>query len=122
MNHPNFTILMVDNVPESTAFYADLLDVTAVEASETFSLFILEGGLKLGLWSRHTAQPAVTAKGGSVELGFQLKQNDDVDACHAAWQKKGLTILQQPTVMDFGYTFTAADPDSHRLRVYAFAG
>jgi hypothetical protein len=28
-------------------------------------------------------------------------------------------ILQPPTAMDFGYTFLAADPDGHRLRVFA---
>jgi hypothetical protein len=27
-------------------------------------------------------------------------------------------ILQPPTEMDFGRTFTAADPDGHRLRVF----
>ena len=38
-----------------------------------------------------------------------------------AWAKLGLKILQEPTKMDFGYTFTAADPDGHRLRVFAAA-
>lgn len=122
MNHPNFTILMVDNVTASAAFYKDLLNAQAIEASETFAMFILHSGLKLGLWSRHTAEPAVTAPCGSTELVFQVSEDADVDACHQTWKAKGLSILQQPTVMDFGYTFTAADPDGHRLRVYAYAG
>jgi hypothetical protein len=33
--------------------------------------------------------------------------------------KLGLRIIQEPVKMDFGFTFTAADPDGHRLRVFA---
>jgi predicted enzyme related to lactoylglutathione lyase len=36
-----------------------------------------------------------------------------------AWKLLGLDIIQEPTKMDFGFTFTAADPDGHRLRVFA---
>lgn len=42
-----------------------------------------------------------------------------VRALHAAWCARGLSILQAPVAMDFGLTFTAADPDGHRLRVFA---
>lgn len=122
MNHPNFTILFVENPVESTAFYRDLFGVAPVEASPTFSLFILQGGLKFGLWSRHTAEPAVAVTGGGTEVVFQVASDGDVDAHHQEWKAKGLTILQEPATMDFGYTFAAADPDGHRLRVYAFHG
>ena len=47
---------------------------------------------------------------------------NDVDATHAEWLAKGTTILQGPTDMDFGRTFTAADPDGHRLRVFKPGG
>jgi hypothetical protein len=30
-----------------------------------------------------------------------------------------LPIAQAPVEMDFGYPFTARDPDEHRLRVFA---
>jgi predicted lactoylglutathione lyase len=33
----------------------------------------------------------------------------------------GADVLQKPTQMDFGYTFTVADPDGHRLRAFAAA-
>ncbi|MES5097415.1 VOC family protein [Agrobacterium sp. BA1120] len=122
MTHPNFTILFVENPVKSTEFYKDLFGMAPVEASETFALFILQGGLKFGLWSRHTAEPAVTVTGGGMEVVFQVGADSDVDARHREWKAKGLTILQEPTAMDFGYTFTAADPDGHRLRVYAFHG
>lgn len=122
MTHPNFTILFVENAQKSTVFYQDLFGVAPVESSETFALFILKGGLKFGLWSRHTAQPAVTVTGGGTELVFQVDADSDVDKRHLEWKAKGLPILQEPTLMDFGYTFAAADPDGHRLRVYAFHG
>ncbi|HVW91717.1 MAG TPA: drug:proton antiporter, partial [Devosia sp.] len=35
------------------------------------------------------------------------------------WKGLDLVMLQEPTEMDFGFTFTAADPDGHRLRVFA---
>ena len=45
---------------------------------------------------------------------------DDLEASdpHAL----GCIVLQQPTAMDFGYTFTVQDPDGHRVRVFAPAG
>lgn len=120
MNHPNFTILFVDDPRLSATFYATLMDVTPVELSDTFAMFVLRSGMKLGLWSRHTALPAVAATGSGAEIVFQLDGDADVDSCHQDWSAKGLPIIQQPTMMDFGYTFTAEDPDGHRLRVYAF--
>lgn len=119
MVHPDFTILFVDNPPASATFYSDLLGVEAVESSPTFALFVLSSGLKLGLWSRHTAQPAVTAPSGSMEICYRLEKIADVDSTYSDWAKKGLRVLQTPVELDFGYTFVATDPDGHRLRVYA---
>jgi predicted enzyme related to lactoylglutathione lyase len=44
-----------------------------------------------------------------------------VEATHADWRRRGLTVIQPPTRMGFGHTFTALDPDGHRLRVFASA-
>ncbi|WP_320199167.1 VOC family protein [Agrobacterium sp. rho-13.3] len=119
MTNPYFTILFVDSPVKSAVFYETLLGIKPVEASETFGLFILKSGLKLGLWSRHTAEPTVSVTGGGTELAFQVEKDEEVDQHHAAWVAKGLPILQSPALVDFGYTFLAADPDGHRLRVYA---
>ena len=59
---------------------------------------------------------------GVCELGFPVKNGGAVDDLHRAWTALGLSLLQSPTRMDFGYTFTAADPDGHRLRVFAPEG
>ena len=34
------------------------------------------------------------------------------------WLARGLTLIQAPTKMEFGYTCMALDPDGHRLRLY----
>jgi predicted enzyme related to lactoylglutathione lyase len=119
MTDPNFIILYVDNPSASADFYAGLLSKTPVESSPTFAMFVLESGLKLGLWSRHTVEPAAAAAGGGGEIAFSVNDNDAVHSQHADWVKRGLEIIQRPTEMEFGLTFVARDPDGHRLRVYA---
>ncbi len=90
-----------------------------VEASPTFAMFPLPSGVMLGLWARHTVEPAATASPGAVEVALAVENNDAVSALHQQWQALGLPVVQQPTAMDFGFTFVATDPDGHRLRVFA---
>lgn len=118
MTDPNFIILYVDSPTTSANFYTDLLGKPALEASPTFAMFALDSGVMLGLWSKHTVEPAATACGGA-ELAFTVADDDAVRARHADWARRGLTIAQAPVGMDFGYTFVALDPDGHRLRVFA---
>ena len=108
------TILYVDSPPASAAFYEALLGRPPVEASPTFAMFASPEGPGLGLWSRHTVEPTATA-GGGAELAFAVP---DVDAVQVDWSARGLPIVQPLTVMDFGRTFVALDPDGHRLRVF----
>ncbi|MBP1843072.1 putative enzyme related to lactoylglutathione lyase [Rhizobium petrolearium] len=119
MVHPDFVILFVDNPLASAEFYQSLFGVDPVERSATFALFILPTGLKVGLWSRHTAQPLVTGGSGGMEICFRREDATDVDRIYADWAKRGLRVLQTPVQMDFGYTFVMTDPDGHRLRVYS---
>lgn len=118
MSHPDFILLYVDHVQTSARFYSRLFDCLPVESSDNFALFILKSGLKLGLWTRQAVEPTAQLTGGGGELVIQEADNAAVDACHTHWQRLGLTILQAPVQMDFGYTFVALDPDNHRLRVY----
>lgn len=119
MPFPSLVILYVDSPARSAAFYAGLLGRSPVEASDTFALFVLEHGLRLGLWSRHTVAPAAMAAGGGCELAFPVGSDEEVRAVHGAWEGQGLAIAQAPVALDFGFTFVALDPDGHRLRVYA---
>lgn len=122
MADPNFIILYVDNPPASAAFYAELLGKPAVECSPTFAMFALPSGMMLGLWSRHTVEPAAPADvGGGSEVAFAVEGRDQVTALYDAWTGRGLRVAQQPVDLDFGHTFVALDPDGHRLRVFAAA-
>ncbi len=118
---PNFLLLYVASPVESAAFYARVLGRSPVESSPTFAMFALDGGLMLGLWARQTVLPAVAGPSphASGELAFAQASKEAVDAVFGTWRELGLPFIQSPTMMDFGYTFTAIDPDGHRLRVFA---
>ncbi len=113
MTDPNFILLYVASPAASAAFYAGLLGHEPVESSATFAMSRLGSGMMLGLWRREGVEPSATPPGGA-EIAFAVA---DVDAVHADCSARGLPILQPQTDMDFGRTFTAADPDGHRLRV-----
>lgn len=109
----------VADAPAATALYTTLFGAEPVQSSPTFSMFAFPNGTTFGLWGRNDVQPAIEAKGGAVEFGFHAKDDAEVKKLHGDWQKLGLEIIQPPTIMPFGFTFTAKDPDGHRLRVYA---
>ena len=118
----HFVILYVDQPRASAAFYSGLLGVPVLDESDTFAMLPLREGVMLGLWSRHTVEPAAEAAGGGGELAFVLPDRDAVKGRHAEWTNKRVRILQAPTSMDFGFTFTALDRDGHRLRVFCPEG
>jgi catechol 2,3-dioxygenase-like lactoylglutathione lyase family enzyme len=118
MLEPNFAILYVKSPAASAAFYTELLGHPPVDASPNFAMFALASGVMLGLWARHNVQPAANGSGGG-ELAFAVADPAAVNAAHADWTRRGLAIAQPPVQMDFGFTFTATDPDGHRLRVFA---
>jgi catechol 2,3-dioxygenase-like lactoylglutathione lyase family enzyme len=122
MANPNFFLLYVDSPLRSVEFYSGLLGQQPVEASPTFAMFALESGVMLGLWARHTVEPAASMMGGGAEVAFAVDTDDAVRAMYSAWRERGLPIAQEPTEMDFGYTFVALDPDGHRLRVFTPRG
>jgi catechol 2,3-dioxygenase-like lactoylglutathione lyase family enzyme len=117
MSDISFVILYVDSPAKSAAFYADLLGRPPVEASPNFAMLVMSPGVMLGLWSRHAAEPKPAAAGGGCELAFTVADAATVDTTHADWGRRGLKVAQAPTDLDFGRTFTALDPDGHRLRV-----
>lgn len=111
-------VLYVDDVAKSAAFYADLLGRQPVERSENFAMFPLPP-VMLGLWTRREVVPAAAGASGTMEIDFGVSDAKAVTACHADWKTRGLRIAQEPTEVDFGFTFVALDPDGHRLRVMA---
>lgn len=110
----SFVLLFVKNPTESAEFYTQIFKLDPVESSPTFALFVLANGVKLGLWSSKTAEPAVHILGGGSEICFEC---EDVDSLYRDWVQCGIPMAQVPTDMDFGRTFVALDPDGHRIRV-----
>lgn len=116
---PNFVILYVADPLASADFYTGLLGLAAVEKSPAFAMFALDSGVMLGLWARHSVEPVANLTGGGAELAFTVATGADVDGMYQDWKHRKLEMAQVPVAMDFGYTFTALDPDGHRLRVFA---
>jgi predicted enzyme related to lactoylglutathione lyase len=79
----------------------------------------LRDGVMLGLWSRETVEPESSGQTGASEIAFAVADAAALEATHADWKRRGLTVIQAPTRMSFGSTFVALDPDGHRLRVVA---
>jgi len=119
MSSAPMIILYVASPAESASFYSRLLGSAPVDSSPNFAMFALEGGVMLGLWARRDVQPAPTTQAGAMEVGFIAADDAAVRERHAQWAAQGVPMLQAPVTMDFGYTFTATDPDGHRLRVFA---
>lgn len=114
-----FTLLFVENPLKGSRFYQEILGLKPVEESPTFVLFALSNGVMLGLWSKYTAEPRVEASPGASEICFP---SEDVDALYEEWGKRGVTVAQKPTDMDFGRTFVILDPDGHRIRIHKMHG
>lgn len=121
MELSNFTILYVDNVQRSVDFYRPLFDREPVESTAGFALFVSETGAKFGLWAREDVLPkANDAPAGSMEVALALDNLITLQINYIKWRELGVEIIQEPTELDFGTTFTGLDPDGHRLRVYTY--
>jgi len=119
MQPPNFILLYVESPSASAAFYQKLFGRPPVESGEHFAMFAFDNGFKLGLWMRQDVKPNPASEPGAAEMIFAIEAKQAVNALCADWRKLGLSIAQEPTGMDFGYTFVALDPDGHRLRGFA---
>ena len=119
MSDFSFVLLYVDKPEASAAFYAGLLGKPIVSSSPNFAILPLRDGVMLGLWAAPDVKPEVTAPPGGAEIAFSVADANAVRTLHEEWIMRGLTILQTPTKMSFGLTFTALDPDGHRIRVFA---
>lgn len=117
MLEPSAIVLYVDNLLLSSAFYQDLLGIKPEEDSPTFHSFKLSNGIGLGLKAKHSVEPPATKENGNGELAFTLDNNREVDELFVEWQGKEIRMAQSPTVVPYGYTFLALDPDGNRLRV-----
>ena len=121
MNHPDNLMLYVSSPEVSADFYTTLFGIQPVEKSPTFVLFILQSGLKLALWAKHTVKPVPANIGGGCEFSMRVETRDAVNALYEKWHDLRAEILMAPAQLEFGWSFVIADPDGHRLRVYALS-
>jgi predicted enzyme related to lactoylglutathione lyase len=121
MTYQTMMLFYVADPMASAEFYSKLLDNQPIEASPGFAMFQLDGGTMLGLWNATGVVPKPVGGAGSSELGLMVNDKTDVTAFYKCWSEADVTIAQTPTTMDFGYTFTALDPDGNRIRVFASA-
>jgi len=115
----SFVILFVDNPPRSAELYSSLLGCPIIDNAPTFAMLPLREGVMLGLWQHDGVVPKAMASAGGSEIALTAENDAEVAQMHENWKKRGLKIVQAPTKADFGFTFTALDPDGHRLRVLA---
>lgn len=116
---PTSVIRYVSDVEASTAFYRSVLGREPLETFEGFALFALGGSMTLGLQAADQIEPAAEPHVGGSELSLSDVDRGTVDRLYAAWTSRNVAIVLPPTELEFGYTFVAADPDGHRLRVCA---
>ena len=117
----NWVLLYVADTRRSAAFYSRLLGLAPAaqpQSANDFTMFNLPGGWTLGLWNRNEVEPRATLPGGT-ELSFTEATADTVRQRFDEWTTAGIRMLQPVTKSDFGVTFTAVDPDGHRLRVFS---
>ena len=116
---PNSVILYVSDVEASTTFYREILGHGPIKTYPGFSVFALSDDVTLGLQAADEIEPAAEPYVGGVELSLSDVEHADVDRLHAQWEMLSIPMVLEPTVLEFGYTFVATDPDGHRLRVCA---
>lgn len=120
MSNLNYLLLAVSNPRESAEVYTRVLGAPPVENQSTFVLYALPSGIKVGLWSRDDMQPVPRPAGG-VEVSLSEETREAVLETYSRWKQWGLNVVQEPTDMDFGFTFVAEDRDGHRLRSFALS-
>ncbi|HAT1129874.1 TPA: drug:proton antiporter [Legionella pneumophila] len=116
---PNLVLFYVSDIEKSTRFYSELLNAQPIHTEPDYSMFLLKSGLRLGLWSQNSALPTPTALGGGSELAILVPNEQAVGELFKTYQTKNFKIIQEPTPMDFGYTFVTCDPDDHRIRFFS---
>ena len=115
---PVFTLLYVESLARSVAFYRELLGIEPNEEHPcTFASFPLSEGAFLGLWVSTDVEPASSGTGARTELCFGVPDRTALEARFTAWIAAGAEVVQELSAMDFGDCFTVTDPDGHRLRV-----
>ncbi|MEU9645058.1 VOC family protein [Streptomyces sp. NPDC048188] len=117
MSAPNLFLVYVNDVERATAFYSDLFDIKPVITTPRYVPFEVAPGVLFAVWSGRGDQVAPGTPRTS-EVGLMVPGSAAaVDAVHAEWVAKGVTVVEEPHDEVFGRTFVVADPDGNLIRV-----
>ncbi|WKX20835.1 VOC family protein [Streptomyces sp. HUAS CX7] len=117
MSAPNLFLVYVTDVERATAFYSDLFDIKPVITTLRYIPFEVAPGVLFALWSGRADQVTPETPRTS-EVGLMIPGSSTaIDALHAEWAAKGVTVVEKPHDEPFGRTFTITDPDGNLIRV-----
>ena len=109
----DYTILVVDDLDRSVAFYTDVLGLTLAHRAGAYAQFDT-GTCRLALYER-AAMDALVGPGATFEIGFKV---DDVDARFAELVAAGATAAVEPATRPWGQrTAYVRDPDGHLVEL-----
>lgn len=116
---PNFVIFYVADIEKSVDFYSRLLRTPPIQQTISFAMFAVSEQLMLGLWDRTCVQPQAnwSEQFQLHEFAFMLPNELQLKQQLHDWQAAGACLIQEISLMDFGWSFMVQDPDGHRLRV-----
>jgi len=117
LSAPNLFLVYVTDAERATEFYRDLFGIEPVMVTPRYVSFEVASGVLFSLWSGR-AEQVVPEVPRTSEVGLMLAGGAAVvDETFAAWQAKGVSVLEEPHDEVFGRTFVVADPDGNLIRV-----
>lgn len=119
MTASQLLVLYVENLANSLDFYTRARNARVLESSPQFAMLESPDSGRFALWNRAAVVPPVDVTSGAMELVFMVDSPAMVDSLYSSWKAQGARVLQEPTALEFGYSFMVLDPDGHRLRVLA---
>jgi lactoylglutathione lyase len=103
-----YTIVYVDDVEKSTAFYRDVLGIPLEYSVNGWTQF-KSNGASLVL---HPKTDASSAPGGRVRMTFRVL---DIDGIYRNLSERGVSFLAPPATASFGKHATLFDPDGNAI-------
>ncbi len=103
-----YTIVYVDDVERSTAFYRDVLGIPLEYSVNGWTQFKLNGAALV----LHPKTDSSAAPGGRVRMTFRV---DDIDSTFRDLSGRGVTFAAPPVTASFGKHATMLDPDGNAI-------
>ncbi|WP_341367616.1 VOC family protein [Yoonia sp. BS5-3] len=117
----DYTVIFVRDMAAMKGFYENIMQftVTRTLSADWIEYQLGPNTLVLSRPGRTATDPPVPAQTAALQLAFKVGA-EQVDACAAELEKKGVTIMSGPTDHAFGHrTVFFRDPDGNLLEIYA---